>query len=461
MTMNLTPADPDTSPLHAAVDQVRTAVEHVVKLVDDGALTDLGALGLVGFLQDWDQVRNTMPVVDGAAIQHGTEQGVPNTLSQKSMIPVLVNALRLSATEARRRVMTAEHLAHRTSMLGEPLPPVRPHLAAAQRAGTITPEQAAMIDAGLRKVDRCDPELVDQGELLLAESAAQLPAEELKKVLAHLLNAIDPDGTAPDDAEQERRRHLNLRERPDGSWVGEFRLTPELGRKLADLLGPLTKPCATTHDTADHKSGRKNVVEEDERTLGQRRHDALGSVLDRLLRRDDSPDSGGTPATLIISMSYHDYLTKRGTATLTDGTAMSVSTALSLAEQADLAFCLTDTRGAVLDLHRTRRIASKDQTIALYARDGGCSFPGCTVQPDWCERHHVISWWDGGPTNLNNLTLLCRFHHHQVQRRGWTCQMRHGLPYWIPPTWIDPHQRPLLHHRITINNWDVQDPLDL
>ena len=40
--MNPTTAAPDTSsPLHAAVDHVRTAVGHVIKLVDDGALTDL------------------------------------------------------------------------------------------------------------------------------------------------------------------------------------------------------------------------------------------------------------------------------------------------------------------------------------------------------------------------------------------------------------------------------------
>jgi hypothetical protein len=27
--------------------------------------------------------------------------------------------------------------------------------------------------------------------------------------------------------------------------------------------------------------------------------------------------------------------------------------------------------------------------------------------------HHVISWEDGGPTNLANLTLLCGYHHRR------------------------------------------------
>src|SRR5690242_8694798 len=133
-------------PLPAAVDQVRVAVQHLTKLVDDGALTDLGVLGLVGFLQDWEQVRNTMPVVDRAAVQYGTEVDVPMALNQRSMVQVLTGACRLSTIEARRRVKAAEHLAERHSMLGEPLPPVRSQVAAAQRDGMITPEQVAIID---------------------------------------------------------------------------------------------------------------------------------------------------------------------------------------------------------------------------------------------------------------------------------------------------------------------------
>ena len=88
--------------------------------------------------------------------------------------------------------------------------------------------------------------------------------------------------------------------------------------------------------------------------------------------------------------------------------------------------------------------------------------PSCQVTPTWCERHHVVSWWDGGDTNLANLTLICSFHHRQFAQRGWQCVINtDGLPVWIPPKWIDPQQRPILHHRITLNTWDPQDPLDL
>ena len=119
-------------------------------------------------------------------------------------------------------------------------------------------------------------------------------------------------------------------------------------------------------------------------------------------------------------------------------------------------------KGAVLDLFRTRRIASPAQTLALIARDGGCSFPGCDVAPAWCERHHIRLWQVGGDTNLDNLTLLCRYHHRHFERGGWSCRLNdNGLPVWIPPKWIDRQRRPILNPRITVGNWNPQDPLDL
>ncbi len=199
----------------------------------------------------------------------------------------------------------------------------------------------------------------------------------------------------------------------------------------------------------------------DERTQGQRQHDALAAVLDAALRTDDLPAAGGTPTTLLLTMSWEDFLSEHGIGTYADGTPVSARTARLLADQADIAICFKNAKGAVLDLYRTRRIATPSQTLALIARDGGCSFPGCDVAPQWCERHHVIAWYEGGNTNIGNLTLVCSYHHHQFAQRGWQCRINDdGLPVWIPPMWIDGQQRPILNARITINNWDPQDPLD-
>ena len=79
---------------------------------------------------------------------------------------------------------------------------------------------------------------------------------------------------------------------------------------------------------------------------------------------------------------------------------------------------------------------------ALNFRDGGCAFPGCTRRPRRCHAHHVEHWADLGPTCLDNLTLLCR-HHHQVIHHGhWQIDMIDGLPWFTPPSWIDPERQP-------------------
>ncbi|HEX8509564.1 MAG TPA: HNH endonuclease signature motif containing protein, partial [Propionibacteriaceae bacterium] len=73
----------------------------------------------------------------------------------------------------------------------------------------------------------------------------------------------------------------------------------------------------------------------------------------------------------------------------------------------------------------------------------------CTRPPQWCERHHIIEWAAGGTTDLDNLTLLCRYHHHNYAQRGWTCRLNNDrLPEWTPPRWLDPTQTPILNSRI-------------
>jgi hypothetical protein len=88
------------------------------------------------------------------------------------------------------------------------------------------------------------------------------------------------------------------------------------------------------------------------------------------------PDSGGTPATVIVTIDLEDLLARTGYGTTSDGTLIRTGEVLRMANQADIVPAVLARTGAVLDLGRTRRIASPHQTLALYARDGGCSFPG-------------------------------------------------------------------------------------
>lgn len=73
-----------------------------------------------------------------------------------------------------------------------------------------------------------------------------------------------------------------------------------------------------------------------------------------------------------------------------------------------------------LDVGRTQRTVPSATRRALVVRDGGCRFPGCERPPGFCDGHHVVPWYRGGPTDLGNLVLLCAHHHRLVHRGDWS-----------------------------------------
>jgi hypothetical protein len=332
-------------------------------------------------------------------------------------------------------------------MLGEHLAPVWPHLAAAQRTGGISPEQVAIVERVLNQLDRpgLDPGQVADTEELLATHALSFGPSELRRIADRVADHLNPDGTLPDDQLTRDRRHLQLTPLRDGSFKLEGRLTPTLGAQLTAVLGPLAKPRTTTVVRPD---GRE-VQQPDERTYGQRHHDALEDVCARLLRVGGLPASGGTPATVIVTINADTLHTRTGHGTSTDGTRIPVADLLRMANEADILPAVLTRSGALLNLGRSRRVANQNQTYALIARDSGCSFPGCAHPPEWCDRHHIKEWINGGKTDLTNLTLLCRYHHTHFVGSGWTCHINtDGIPEWRPPRWVDPQQQPLINNRI-------------
>ncbi len=100
--------------------------------------------------------------------------------------------------------------------------------------------------------------------------------------------------------------------------------------------------------------------------------------------------------------------------------------------------------GQVLDAGRSRRLVTGPLRRALVVRDGGCTFPGCDRPPRWCDAHHITPWSEGGATALDNLALLCGFHHRAIHDdNGW--RIRLGVdqhPEFLPPSWIDPERAP-------------------
>lgn len=437
----------EATPVDHALDQFSTALDHLVKVVGDGGLDAFPDGALVAFMQSFERVRNRMSLVDHEAFAEGERRGLPQELVQRSMRQVLVSALRLSPVEAARRVSAAEACGERTSDLGEVLPPSRGTLAGAQRSGEVSTEQVGIIVSALTKVDRpgFSADDVDAAEAMLTGFAATFGAKDLKRLADQTVEAMDPDGTLPDDDLARDRRHLTMRQCRDGTYAGEFRLTGTVGAKLAALLQPLSRPRV---DSLPETTGAAGRVPDD-RTFGQRTHDALEEVCDRVLRAGDVVGVGGSPATVIVTVTLDDLVQRLGYGTTSDGTLLSVNEVLALAGQADVVPTVMNRAGAVLALGRTRRIASTAQTHALVARDQGCSFPACDRAVEWCERHHIVGWVDNGRTDLDNLTLLCRYHHANFAQRGWRCRMSsNALPEWLPPRWVDPGQQPLMNSRV-------------
>ena len=73
--------------------------------------------------------------------------------------------------------------------------------------------------------------------------------------------------------------------------------------------------------------------------------------------------------------------------------------------------------GGVLDVGRRTRTLPTALRRALEGRDRNqCQFPGCSSRH--CDALHVVHWADGGATQLQNLVLLCRFHHRAVHEEG-------------------------------------------
>ena len=77
----------------------------------------------------------------------------------------------------------------------------------------------------------------------------------------------------------------------------------------------------------------------------------------------------------------------------------------------------------VIDHGRSVREFSSSQRRAVFARDMGCRFPGCSLGPRHCQVHHIEPWQTGGRTDLSNAVALCSFHHHAVHRPQWRASL--------------------------------------
>ena len=75
--------------------------------------------------------------------------------------------------------------------------------------------------------------------------------------------------------------------------------------------------------------------------------------------------------------------------------------------------------GEVIGSGRSTRTISRRLRRALEHRNPTCAVPGCGATRG-LHAHHIRHWEDGGVTDLNNLVLVCPFHHRLHHRGGIT-----------------------------------------
>ena len=89
--------------------------------------------------------------------------------------------------------------------------------------------------------------------------------------------------------------------------------------------------------------------------------------------------------------------------------------------------------GEPLSVGRKQRRVPAALRRALWARDGGCSFPGCR-HTRFVAAHHVRHWAEGGEASLENTMLLCSRHHRLVHEGGYAVRKDHrGRWYFRRP----------------------------
>jgi hypothetical protein len=75
--------------------------------------------------------------------------------------------------------------------------------------------------------------------------------------------------------------------------------------------------------------------------------------------------------------------------------------------------------GQPIGAGRSARTVNRRLRRVLEHRDRCCAVPGCGAARG-LHAHHIRHWEDGGPTDLDNMVLLCPFHHRLHHKGGIT-----------------------------------------
>lgn len=416
-----------------------TALHEVVSRVIGHSYESLTTRDRFNYLERLEREMRRLPAAGHELINQIDRQATPAEIGGK-FAHVLADRLRVTRGDAARRINEARDLGTHRALTGEPLAPRYPATAAAQRAGHIGGAHVAVI-RGFFDALPCsvDAPTREAAEADLAHWAGGQRPETLRKAADRLACYLNPDGNFSDE-ERARRRGLTLgKQEADGMSPLRGWLTPEpritLEAALAKLAAPgMCNPGDQT-PTFDGTPGEE-AVQRDTRSPAQRNHDGLTAALRVIVASGELGRHNGLPASIIVTATLKDLESAAGKGLTAGGTLVPMSDVIRLARHAHHYLAIFD-NGRALALCHTKRLASPGQRIVLYAKDRGCSAPGCDVAGYYCEVHHVQGWATTHRSDIDQLTLACGTHHRLLDK-GWTTRkLPNGDTEWIPPPHLD------------------------
>ncbi len=353
-------------------------------------------------------------ILDAAILDEIAEMDREDTAKDAgyTRLPVLLaEVLHITRSKASRLVAQAEQIAETVTPTGHVTPAQLPAMREALHAGLVDGEHIEQVAEALKAlpawVSVQDRELV---ETTLTETASTADPKVVGGHAKVIIEHFDQDGREP--------RHEDQLGEPANSFT--YRRTRDGGM---DFKGHVERECAELLENLIHAFG--TPVADDPRPRRHRLGDAFSDVIDAASNAAKLPTTAGEKPHLAVYLNWNVLSDAVGTATLESGTPLSASATRRLACDADIIPIVLGRDSVPLDMGRAYRHVRTDQRKALIARDMGCAYPNCGAPASWCDAHHIIHWAHGGPTDLNNLVLLCRKHRvSRMRLRGVDVEVR-------------------------------------
>src|SRR5439155_26659435 len=156
-------------------------------------------------------------------------------------------------------------------------------------------------------------------------------------------------------------------------------------------------------------------VEDSGSYIDARRADALVALASAGIAADPELDRG----TVVVHIPFDALISEEGRGAAEGGPVVSTLAVRRLLCHSRLQVVVEGSDGATLGVGRMSREPPAWLLRQVWYRDEGCTFPGCGTRR-FVEAHHIVWWRAGGRTDLDNLTLICAFHHKLLHELGWT-----------------------------------------